>query len=224
MVNLMNHTRGRMLILPLFVALALLVAGCDAGVSSVSRPTATATPSPTPTPRVLYQANWSSDASQWSLAPGWRLSASGISNSGSSVTSIMIPYTPTVTDYTIKIALKVNAVRGPVACGNEFGLKSETPEGKTVYYAVIACIEHNLHSFAEVYSATDTSEFHTNDYTPGTNSRTYSVSVQGQYVSYQLNDAFVGTVKCGLPTSPIRLALLNTGMDTEILGITITTP
>ncbi len=73
MVNLMNHTRGRMLILPLFVALALLVAGCDAGVSSVSRPTATATPSPTPTPKVLYQANWGSDASQWSLAPGWRL-------------------------------------------------------------------------------------------------------------------------------------------------------
>lgn len=224
MVNLMTRTRGHMLFLPLFVALALLVAGCDAGVSSVSRPTATATPSPTPAPKVLYQTNWQSDASAWSLEPGWRLTASGIANSGSSKTSIVVPYTPTATNYTIAIVLKVNAILGSVACGNEFGLKGETTTGQTVYFAVVTCIEHNFHSFAEIYSATDTSEFHTNDYTPGTTSRTYYVTVEGQYVTYMLNGALVGTVKCDMPTAPNRLVLLNTGMDTEIQSITITTP
>ncbi len=224
MVNLMTRTRGRMPFLPLFAALALLVAGCDAGVSSVSRPTATATPSPTVTPKVLYQTNWKTDASAWSLEPGWRLTESGIANDGSSKTSIVVPYTPTATNYTITIVLKVNAILGPVACGNEFGLKGETTAGQTVYFAVVTCIEHNFHSFAEVYSATNTSDFHTNDYTPGTTSRTYYVTVEGQYVTYMLNGALVGTVKCDAPTAPNRIVLLNAGMATEIQSITITTP
>ena len=91
-------------------------------------------------------------------------------------------------------------------------------------YAAITCIEHNLHTFADVYSATNSQEFYTNDYTPSLGFRTYIITVQGEYVSYQINTAFVGTIKCDLPTSPSRLALLNTNMDTAIQSITITTP
>lgn len=225
MVKLMTRARGPMLIFSLFALLALFVAGCDAGSASVNHPTATATPSPTPVPRVLYQANWSADASKWSLAPGWTLSSTGLSNDGAGTAPLVIPYSPTVKDYTVKITLKINAIRGgPAACGNEYGLEGETPAGKSVYYAAITCIQHNFHSFADLYSATNTAEFYTNDYTPSVNSRTYYITVQGQSVSYQINTAFVGTVQCDLPTSPNRLVLLNTNMATEIADITITTP
>ena len=225
MVIRMTHTRGRMLILPLLVALALFVAGCDAGAPSASRPSATSTLSPTPVPRILYQSKWSSDASKWNLTPGWSLSSSGLSNDGYSTGPLVIPYTPTVTDYTISIALSVNAVRGDLqACGNEYGLEGETPAGKAVYFAAITCIEHNLHTFAEFYSATNSQEFYTNDYTPSLGFRTYIITVRGEYVTYQINSSFVGTITCDLPTSPNRLVLLNTNMATEIADITITTP
>ncbi len=225
MVKQMIRARGPVLILSLLTLLALFVAGCDAGNASVKQPASTATPSPTPVPRVLYQANWSADASKWTLASGWSLSSAGLSNSGYTTTSLVIPYTPTMKDYTIAIALKVNVIRGgPQACGNEYGLEGETPEGKAIYFAAITCIQHNFHSFAELYSATDTSQFRTNDYTPSTNSRTYTITVQGESVSYQINDAYVGTVNCDLPTAPSRLVLLNANMDTAIQSITITTP
>ncbi len=225
MVNQIIRARGPLLTLSIFLALSLSIAGCDAGSASVSRPAATATPSPTPIPRVIYQTDWSRDASQWTLAPGWRLSSSGLSNDGAGAEPLVIPYTPTVTNYTVAIALKVNAIRGgPQACGNQYGLKGETRAGKAVYFASITCIERNFHSFAELYSATNTAEFSTNDYTPGTSARTYYITVEGQYVSYQINTAFVGTVKCDLPTSPGRLVLINANMATEIQSITITTP
>ncbi len=225
MVNQMTRARGPMLVFSLLTLLALFVAGCDAGNASVKQPAVTVTPSPTPAPRILYQANWSADASKWNLAPGWSLSSSGLSNNGLGTASLVIPYTPTAKNYTIAIALKVNAIRGgPQACGNEYGLEGETTEGKAIYFAAITCIQHNFHSFAELYPATDTSQFDTNDYTPSTNSRTYIITVQGESVSYQINDAFVGTVNCDLPTAPSRLVLLNANMDTAIQSITITTP
>ena len=224
MMNLTNRTRGRMLIFPLFATLALLVAGCDAGSPTVSRPAATATPSLTPTPKVLYQANWKSDASQWSLAPGWSLTPTGIANSGATMTSIIIPYTPTATSYTVEMVIQVNAVVGPSACGNRFGLEGQTPAGAPIYDAVISCMERNFHSFAHLYAATNTRQFATYDFTPGTSSRTYDVIVDGQYVSYVMNGSFLGTVECDLPTSPSRLMLLNSGLKTEIQRITITTP
>jgi hypothetical protein len=210
----------------LLALLALVVTGCDAGNARAKQPAATATPSPTPVPQVLYQANWKAGVDKWNLTPGWSLSAAGLSNNGLGAAPLVIPYTPTVKDYTIAIALKVNAVRGgPQACGNQYGLKGETPAGKSIYYAAITCIQHNLHTFAVLYSATDTShQFNTNDYTPSTNSRTYTITVRGESVSYQINDAFVGSITCNLPTAPSRLVLLNANMDTAIQSITITTP
>jgi hypothetical protein len=215
---------GRRLILPLLAALALLITGCGASGVSTGRSAATATPSPTPAPKVLYQADWTKDASQWKLAPGWTMTATGLSNGGTSKTSVYIPYAPTVSSYTIEMEVQVNAVLGPVACGNEFGVQAQTEAGAAVYFAVVACVEHNLHTFAEIYSATDTSEFHTNDYTPGRNPRQYTITVDNSYVTYAMNGAEVGTIKCAQPTSPARLLLLNTGLQTEIQRITITTP
>lgn len=224
MMNLVSRSRWSLLMLTLCATLTLAVAGCDAGTASVKRPTATATPSPTPTPKTLYQSDWTKDASQWKLAPGWKMTSSGLSNDGTSKTSVYIPYTPTVSSYTIEMVVQVNNVLGPVACGNEFGLQAQTEAGATVYFAVVNCVEHNLHTFAEIYSATDSSQFHTNDYTPGRNPRTYTINVDGPYVTYSMNGAEVGTVKCDLPTTPNHLLLLNTGLQTEIQRIIITTP
>ncbi|HEU0028296.1 MAG TPA: hypothetical protein VFQ25_14380 [Ktedonobacterales bacterium] len=225
MVNLKTRVRrGHMLILPLVAALALLITGCDAGAASTSHPAATATPSPTSVPKILYQADWTKDASQWKLAPGWKMTTTGLSNGGTSKTSVYIPYTPSVSSYTIEMDVQVNTVVGPIACGNEFGLQAQTVAGDAVYFALVACVEHNLHTFAEVYSATDTAQFHTNDYTPGRSTRTYTINVDGPWVTYSMNGAEVGTIKCARPTTPDRLLLLNSGLRTEIQRITITTP
>lgn len=222
-----NRARGPLAMMSLCALLALAIAGCDAGATSVSHPTATTTPAPTATPKILYQADWAGGASQWSLAQGWQLTPTGLSNSGNgsaTATSVYIPYTPTASSYTIEMVIQLNNVLGAVACGNELGLEAQTPAGEPIYYATVTCVERNFHTFAEIYSATDTSQFHTNDYTPGRTPRVYDVIVDGSYATYVINGAEVGTVKCDRPTAPIRLLLLNVGLQTEIQRITITTP
>lgn len=118
------------LVLSLALALAALLAGCATGAPSASRPAAaTATPAPTATPRVLYQVDWTRDARQWTLPAGWRITTDGLANSGHSATRVTIPYTPAVKNYTVQLTLKVNAVVGPSACGNAFGLEGQTAGG-----------------------------------------------------------------------------------------------
>jgi hypothetical protein len=225
LVRLEAHMRGgRMLILPLVVVFALLFTGCGTGGASAGRPTATATPSPTPTPKVLYQADWASGASPWKLAPGWKVSSSGLSNDGSSATPIYIPYTPSASNYTVEIVMQVEDVVGKSACGNMYGLQGQTEAGEPVYFAVIACVDHQFHGWSEIYSATDSHSMSTYDFTPGRSSRAYTIVVSGPYVTYLLNGAQLGTVKCDRPTSPSRLLLMNSGVKTEIQRITITTP
>jgi hypothetical protein len=224
MVIKANMRGGHMLILPLVALLSLLIAGCGAGGASVSRPTATATPSPTPTPRVLYQADWTGGASQWKLAPGWKATSTGLSNSGTATSSVYIPYTPSASRYTIEIVLQVNAVIGASACGNAYGVQAQTANGDAVYYAVIACMDRQFHGESEIYSATDIKQFSTYDFTPGRSPHSYTIIVDGPYVTYLLNGAELGTVKCDRPTAPNRLLLLNTNLETLIQSITITTP
>lgn len=219
-----NERGGRMLTLPLVALVSLLIAGCGAGNASVSHPSATATPSPTPIPKVLYQADWTGGASQWRLASGWKVTSTGLSNSGTTTTTVYIPYTPTISHYTIEIVLQLNDVVGQSACGNEYGLQAQTEAGEAVYNAVIACVDHQFHGWSEIYSATDSHTMSTYDFTPGRSPHSYTIIVDGPYVSYLLNGAELGTVKCDLPTTPNRLLLLNTGLQTEIQRITITTP
>ncbi|HEU0028297.1 MAG TPA: hypothetical protein VFQ25_14385 [Ktedonobacterales bacterium] len=215
---------GRQLILPLLAALTLLIAGCGGGSASADHPTATATPSPTPVPRVLYQANWTKDASAWKLAPGWKIASTGLSNDGSSATSVYIPYTPTASKYTIEIVMRLDDVVGKAACGNTYGLQGQTEAGDAVYFAVIACVDHQFHGWSEIYSATYSHSMSTYDFTPGRSSRAYTIVVDGPYVTYLLNGAELGTVQCDRPTSPNHLLLMNIGVKTEIQSITITTP
>jgi hypothetical protein len=227
MMRSLARSRGRLpiaLIPALCALLALTLAGCATGSPTANHPGATATPPATATPKILYQADWSGSASQWSLAPGWRLSPTGLANDGSSATSVYLPYTPSASSYTIEMVIQLNAVLGPVACGNEFGLEALTAAGATVYFAGITCVEHNFHTFADLYSETDAGQFRTSDYTPGRNPRVYDVVVDGAYVTYVMNGAELGAIKCDLPTAPNRLLLLNTGLQTEIQRITITTP
>ncbi|HEU0028298.1 MAG TPA: hypothetical protein VFQ25_14390 [Ktedonobacterales bacterium] len=225
MVNLMVRMRGgRMLVLPLVAALALLIASCDAGAASTSHPAPTATLAPTPAPKVLYQADWTKDASQWKLAPGWKVTPSGLANDGEGSASVYIPYTPTTSNYTVEIVLRLDDVYGKSACGNSYGVQAQTQAGDAVYFAVIACMDAKWHGFAQIYSATDGHSISTQDYTPGRSPRTYTINVDGPYVTYLLNGAELGTVKCDRATSPNRLLLMNTNLETVIQSITITTP
>lgn len=221
--NLMDRMRGgRILILPLVATLALLIAGCGGAVSA-GAPAATATPSPTPTPKVLYQADWTNDASQWKLAPGWRVTPDGLATDGAHSTSVYIPYTPAASNYTVEMVATVSDIR-PSQCGDEFGMQGKTAAGDTVYFAGIVCIDNQLHGWSEIYSATDTKQFSTQDYTTSRGPRTYTVNVDGPYVTYILNGGELGTVKCNRPTAPNRLLLLNIGVKMVIQRITITTP
>lgn len=227
MTPLMASVRGgRRLVLPLVAALALLITGCGASGVSANRPAATAPPSPTPAPKVLYQADWTgSGVSQWKLAPGWQITSTGLNNTGAvGGASVYIPYTPTTSAYTVEIVMQLEAVVGKSACSNSFGLEGQTETSAPVYFATVTCMDQQWHGFANIYSATDSSQFHTYDYTPGRSSRTYTVNVDGPYVTYLLNGAQLGTVKCDLPTAPSRLLLLNSGLQTEYQRITITTP
>ncbi|HEX9037755.1 MAG TPA: hypothetical protein VF808_12290 [Ktedonobacterales bacterium] len=208
-------------ILPALVVVAL--AGC-AAATTANHPSATMTPAPTVTPRTLYQANWKSGAGQWNLPTGWRLTPDGLTNGGHSLTKAEIPFTPAVANYTITITLQVNAVVGPSACGNAFGLEGQTASGAPVYDALISCIDHGYHGFSYVYCSNADGGMNTYDYTTGVSSRTYVINVEGQYVSYMPSGSFLGTSHCSLPTSPVKLTLVNTGMDTIIQDITITTP
>ena len=210
--------------LALILGVAALLAACATGAPRASQPTATATPAPTTPPHILYQADWAHGASQWTLPAGWRISADGLANGGHSATQVTIPYTPSVQDYTIEIVLKVNAVVGAAACGNAFGLEGQTPGGAAVYDATVSCIDHQYHGFSYIYCSNADGGSSTYDYATGVSPRVYEINVAGQNVSYTLSGAFLGTSRCALPTAPARLVLLNTGMDTIIQRITITTP
>ena len=210
----------------LLLSLALLapLAGCALGAPSASHPTATLPPAPTPTPRTLYQADWSSDASQWTVPAGWRITASGLANSGDSNTPITIPYTPQGSSYSVQFVMQIHKVVGASACNNVYGLKGLASSGDAVFTAGVNCVDSQYHGSAEVFSTASTGNFDTYDYTPGTSSRTYTVAVDGEYVSFFLNDSFLGTVQCVAPTAPVRLTFYSSGLDMEIQRVTITTP
>lgn len=215
--------RDRALIVAALGLFAALLAGCGSA-ATVSRPAATATPAPTAAPQVLYQVDFAHGGSAWKLPAGWKLTPDGLANSGHSTAPLMIPYTPTATNYTITITLKVNAVVGPNACGNEFGLEGWTPDGAKVYDAVIACIDQRYHGESELYCSNLDGGMGTWDYATSTGSRDYVINVAGQNVSYSPSGQDLGTSHCALPTSPAKLMLLNSGVDTIIQGVTITTP
>lgn len=215
--------RGRALIVATLSLFAALLAGCGAAATA-DRPAATATPAPTAVPKVLYQADFAQGASQWKMQDGWKITAAGLANSGHTTTRMVIPYTPTATNYTITMTLKVNAVVGPNACGNEFGLEARTPGGDPIWDSVIACIDQRYHGESEMYCSNVDGGMGTWDYATGVNARTYIIQVQGQLVSYSPSGQNLGSSQCERPTSPATLTLLNAGMDTIIQSITITTP
>jgi hypothetical protein len=217
----MRRTHPLALALSLALGLAALLAGC---APSADHRASTLPPAPTATPQVLYQADWTRDAGQWALPAGWRITADGLANSGHSATRVIIPYSPTVKNYTIELTLKVNAVVGASACGNAFGLEGQTAAGAAVYDATVSCIDRQYHGFSYIYCSNADGGMSTYDYATGVSPRVYDINVADQYVSYTLSGAFLGTSHCDLPTAPAKLVLLNTGMDTVIRRITITTP
>lgn len=216
--------QSRPIALVFALALAALLAGCAIGSPSASHPTPTQTPAPTATPKVVYQADWTGGASQWTLPAGWRITPSGLANSGASDTPITIPYTPATMSYSVQFVMQIHKVVGASACNNVYGLKGLTSSGDAVFTAGVNCVDQQYHGSAEVFSTSSTGNFDTYDYTPGTSSRIYTVAVDGEYVSFYLNDSFLGTVKCVEPTAPLHLVLYSSGLDMEIQQVTITTP
>jgi hypothetical protein len=206
-----------------FMTLASLLVACG-GVSGANHPAALTTPAPTATSRILYQTDWTNGASDWKLPKGWTITPDGLNNNGHNATSAIIPYTPTVANYSIEIVMQVNAVVGPSACGNVFGLESRTTSNAIVYDALISCITPQYHGFAEIYASNSDGGGATYDYTTGTSSRVYDINIEGQYVSYTYSGSFLGMVHCKQPTSPNQLELVNAGVATTITRITITTP
>lgn len=216
------HRASFTLVFLTLASIVTLLAACGSA-STVRKPAATATPSPTATPQVLYQANWTDGASAWTLTPGWSITPAGLANNGQGAASVVIPYTPTVANYTVVITMAVNTVVW-TDCGSTFGLEGRTEADAIVYDAIINSICPNLHGFASVYSSNSDGGFVTYDYTTGRSVRTYTINVNGPLVSYYYSTAFLGTVRCDKPTQPNKLTLVNAGVSTIISKIVITTP
>ncbi|HZC05190.1 MAG TPA: hypothetical protein VE338_06085 [Ktedonobacterales bacterium] len=220
---------ARLALAALTVALALV--GCAPAATSGGRTTA-ATPAPTATsaPKTLYQADWTSRASEWTLPPHWSVVNGALENDGdsSSVIALTIPYVVTAQNYTLSMQIRAIAANGP-GVSNMYGLVGQTPSSKLLYTAELTEVEHTLHSYAVVYPANpDTSNnnnFGTYDFTPGRQTRPYQVQVDGQYVSFLAGGSLVGTpVKSADQLAPARLIFLDQNVQLVIESLTITTP
>lgn len=216
------------------LALALLVAalaGCEAGPHAATTPTPPPKPTATAAPRILYQADWSSRASEWTLPPHWSIVGGKLQNDGVGgigAAPLTVPYQVTQANYTVTIQARVIAVKGPGVCGNTYGLTSQSPSGQPLYTSVVECFDHQLHGFSIVYAAqvaetAPNGSANTADYTPGINPQLYVTQVEGAYVSYSPS-SYIGTAKSAVPLAPARLTLIDQGVRMEIERLTITTP
>lgn len=208
---------------------ALAIAGCGPTAAS-SAPRSTATPAPTATtaPRVLYQADWTGRASEWTLPAHWSIVNGELQNDGdsASVISLPIPYQVTAQDYSVLMQIRLIAAKGP-GVNSMYGLLGQTPSGKLLFTGAATDVEHTLHSYALIYPATpDTSSvtFGTYDFTPGRSTRPYLWQAQGNYVSFTAGTGFIGQVKSIPPLSPARLVFVDQSVQLVVESLTITTP
>jgi hypothetical protein len=223
----LSDMRAALAALGLIVALAL--AGCAPAASS-AKPTPTPSPTATPAPRVLYQADFTSRASEWKLPAHWSIVNGALQNDGTSsaVSELPIPYQVTVPNYTLSMQILTLAANGKNV-SDEYGFLGKSPSGKLLYTAALTQVEPTLHSYAVCYPANpDTSNnnnFGTYDFTPGRQSRPYQVQVEGQFVSFVAGGSLVGTpVKSLDQLSPAQLVFVDQNMQLVIQGLTITTP
>jgi hypothetical protein len=208
---------------------SLALAGCAPATAS-AKPTPTLSPTKTHTPRVLYQADFTSRASEWKLPPHWSIVNGALRNDGQGpdLIELPIPYQVTVPNYTLTMQILILAADGP-GVSDKYAFVGKGPSGKLLYTAALNDVERSLHSYALIYPANpDASNSHNvgyYDFTPGRQTRPYQVQVAGSFISFSAGGSLIGTpVKSADQLSPAQLVFVDKSMQLVIQSVTITTP
>jgi hypothetical protein len=215
----------------LALAALLALAGCSPTATTSGGNRATATPQPTATsaPHVLYQADWTHRASEWTLPPHWSIVNGALQNDGdsSSVIALQIPYQVTAQNYTLSMQIRAIATKG-AGVSNMYGVRGESPSGAYLFTGAATDIQPSLHSYAIVYPATPNPNgvsVGTYDLTPGRSARPYAWQVDGKFVSFIVSGSRIGgEVESAVPLTPARLVFLDQSVQLVIESLTITAP
>lgn len=228
--------------LALLACVAILATACagpsaNANANSGGTPTPeattattapTPTPTPTPAPRVLYTADWSHGAGGWTLPPHWSIQDGQLVNDGQGEDAIPIPFAFTQQRYTVEMQAQVSGYTCPGSC-NEYGFAATGANGSHLYVAEIDEIDMNPphHGFSMLTSPHPEDPKYavaTQDFIPGVNVRSYTVSVDGDTASFAISDSGVGSVTTTLPLAPATLSITDHHVQLAISSLTITTP
>lgn len=204
----------------------LLVAGCAPVAATASG--APARPTATLAPRVLYQADWTHRASEWTLPPHWRIVGGMLINDGQGFNAIEIPYRITSTTYTLTLQMRVTAINSP-GYNNQYVLQGQTPVGAPLYTAGATTLDKQNHAYSILYAAQPDPNFRSYgagaaDFTPGLSVRAYVLQVDGPFITFTLGGGNIGTLKSATPLVPARLFLVDQTVGLEIESVSITTP
>lgn len=226
-----STTRGTARVWHGLWALALLGALALAGCAGQSNAKGGATPTPpkaTPTPQVLYTADWSHGADGWKLPPHWSVQNGQLVNDGKGTDAIPIPFALTQQQYTVEMDLQVVDYTCSRNC-NEYGFVADGTNGVHLYVAEADEIDmlpphHGFSLLTSPHFADQQHSVATQDFIPGTNVRTYTVSVDGNIASFAISGSGVGSVATTLPLSPANLSISDQHVQLIISSLTITTP
>jgi hypothetical protein len=229
------------------LALAVIVVGyatlgpplIPAGGGAGSHTTATATATLGP-PRVLYQADWSHSAGDWSLTDHWQVRDGALVNDGQGTAALPVPFTITVPNYTITWKVRVVEVM-PAVGGSKFGMVglSQAGDDRPLFKAELTCTRPGASCIG--FSALGTqgadpnntfnnsgaernTSFTSYDFVSGSSLRTYRIVVQGKGMDLCIETTCLDSVTSVKPLAPMQLALTNLYVQVAITSLVITTP
>lgn len=211
--------------LTLLGALAVAVSACAGQSASV---TATRVPTATVAPKTLYIADWSHGAGGWTLPPHWSIQGGQLLNDGKGDDAIPIPFPMTVQRYTVEMDLQVIDYTCSPSC-NEFGIEAGNASVQSLYSAQINDIDIKAphHGFSVLNTPHPQDARYsvaTQDFIPGANVRTYTVSVDGDTASLAISGSGLGSVTGTLPFWPANLSISDQHVQIAVSRLTITTP
>ena len=177
---------------------------------------------------MLYTADWSHGPGDWKLPPHWSIQAGQLVNDGQGEDAISIPFPLMESRYTIEMQLQVENYTCSPNC-NEYGFAADSTGGTHLYVAEID--EIGLTSPHHGFSMLTTSHpqdpryaVATQDFIPGTNIRSYTVSVDGDTASYAISGSGVGSITVAQALSPANLSITDLHVQLVISSLTITSP
>lgn len=232
-LTLQRHRPHILSPLALLALVALLATACATSsasgkTASTPIPAATATPTATPAPRVLYTADWSHGAGGWTLPPHWSIQSGQLVNDGQGEDAIPIPFPLTQSRYTVEMQAQIQSYTCPGSC-NEYGFAANSASGAHLYVAEIDEIDMHAphHGFSMLTTAHPSSSgptIATQDFVPGVNTRSYTVSVDGDTASYAISGSGVGSIAVALALAPATISITDHHVQLAISSLTITTP